>query len=98
MMPANFGLMAEFDSPAKLLSAAQRVHAAGFRRFDAYSPFAIEGLAETIGKKWTRVPVLVFSGAVLGAGGGYLLQYYCAALAYPLNVGGRPLNSWPAFI
>src|SRR5690349_20603625 len=99
MMPgARFGLMAEFDSPAKLLAAAERAYAVGFRRLDAFSPFAIEGLAEAIGKRTTRVPVLVFGGALLGAVVGYLLQYYCAAVAYPLNVGGRPLNSWPAFV
>lgn len=98
MKPAPFGLLAEFESPEELLSAAQLAHGEGFRRVDAFSPFPIEGLSEALGKSGTRVPLLVFTGAAVGAIIGYLLQYYCAALAYPLNVGGRPLNNWPAFI
>jgi hypothetical protein len=90
--------MAEFDSPADLLGAAERAYAEGYRRMDAYTPFPVHGLAEAIGFRRTRLPLLVFFGAVAGCVGGYGLQYWISAIDYPLNIGGRPLNSWPAFI
>jgi len=93
-----YGLLAEFDSPTALFQAAERACAEGYRRMDAYSPFPIEGLAEALGYRSTRLPLLVLVGGVLGCVGGYLLQYYSAVISYPLNVGGRPLHSWPAFI
>jgi Alternative complex III, ActD subunit len=93
-----YGLMAEFDSPSDLLDAAQRAHAEGYRRLDAYSPFPVHGLAEAIGFRRTLVPQLVFIGAAVGGIGGYSLQYWISVIDYPLNVGGRPLHSWPAFI
>ena len=99
-MPVSspYGLIAEFDSPDALLEAARRAHAEGHRRMDAYTPFPIEGLAEAIGFRRTRLPLVVLVGGLLGAIGGFLMQYYISVIAYPLNVGGRPLNSWPAFI
>jgi Protein of unknown function (DUF3341) len=96
--PSIYGLMAEFDNPEHLLEAAHRAHAEGYRRMDAYSPFPVAGLAEMIGFHRTRLPLVVLLGGIAGGLGGYLLQYYTAVLDYPLNVGGRPLHSWPAFI
>ena len=93
-----YGLMAEFDTPDDLLEAAHRAHAEGYRRMDAYSPFPVAGLAEAIGFHRTRIPLVVLLGGIAGGLGGYLLQYYTAVIDYPLNVGGRPLHSWPAFI
>jgi len=93
-----YGLLAEFDDPDELVHAAQRAHELGYRRLDAYSPFPIEGLAEAIGFHRNWLPLLVLLCGIIGAGVGFLLQYYAAAIDYPLNVGGRPLNSWPAFI
>jgi hypothetical protein len=90
--------MAEFDTPDDLLEAAHRAHAEGYRRMDAYSPFPVAGLAEAIGFHRTRIPLVVLLGGIAGGLGGYLLQYYTAVIDYPLNVGGRPLHSWPAFI
>jgi hypothetical protein len=93
-----YGLMAEFDSAADLLDAAQHAYEAGYRRMDAYTPFPVRGLPEALGFHRTWLPLLVLLGGIAGCIGGYSLQYWVAAIDYPLNVGGRPLNSWPAFI
>jgi hypothetical protein len=93
-----YGLIAEFDSPEALLEAAHRVFAAGFRKIDAYSPFPVDGLAEAIGFHYTKVPLIVLIGGIIGCLGGFYLQYWVAAIDYPINIGGRPFNSWPSFI
>lgn len=96
--PQLYGLLAEFDTPSQVTEAARRTYAEGYRKIDAYSPFPIEELSEAIGFHRTKLPVLVFIGGVLGALGGFMMQYYLSAIEYPLNVGGRPLLSWPSFI
>lgn len=95
---AIYGLMAEFDTPTDLVEAARKTHAAGYQKLDAYSPFPVEELAEAIGFHRNSVPLVVLVGGLLGGVSGYLLQYWIAAISYPVNVGGRPFNSWPAFI
>ncbi len=95
---AIYGLMAEFDDPEALVQAAQRTYVEGYRKLDAFSPFPVHGLSHAIGVRRTAVPLLVLIGGLVGAGAGFLLQYWTAAVAYPINVGGRPYNSWPAFI
>jgi len=90
--------MAEFASPEELLEAARGLFAAGFRKMDAYSPFPVDGLAEAIGFHRSRVPLIVLIGGILGCLGGFFLQYWVSVVDYPINVGGRPLNSWPSFI
>jgi len=95
---AIYGLMAEFDDPASLVAAAERAHHEGYRCMDAYSPFPIEELHEAIGAHRTRLPLIVLLGGLTGCIGGYLLCYWVSVIAYPLNIGGKPLHSWPAFI
>jgi hypothetical protein len=92
------GLMAEFHSTEALLHAAESAHRHGFKRMDAYTPFPVEGLAEAMDVHDRRVPLIVLLGGIAGCLGGFFLQYWLAAIDYPLNVGGRPVNSWPAFI
>lgn len=96
--PPLYGIMAEFDNPTALVSAARRTYEAGYRRINGYSPYPIEELDEAIGFKHTTLPLIVLIGGILGGLGGFLMQYYIAVINYPLNVGGKPLNSWPAFI
>ena len=92
------GLMAEFDDPGHLVQAARRAYAEGYRRMDAYSPLPIEELHEAIGFHDTRLPLIVLIGGVIGCVGGYALEYWTQVVAYPLNIGGKPFHSWPAFI
>jgi hypothetical protein len=94
----TYGMMAEFDSPTDLVAAAEHVHHAGYQKIDAYSPFPIEGLAEAIGFPKNRVPLVTLAGGIIGGLSGYLLQYWISASSYPVNVGGKPYHSWPAFI
>lgn len=96
--PPIYGLLAEFHSPEELLVAAHRTYQEGYRDMDAYSPCPVEGLAEAIGHHRTRLPLVVLIGGLIGCASGFLLQYWASVLYYPLNVGGRPLNSWPAFV
>ena len=93
-----YGLMAEFDNPTALVEAARQTLAAGYKKIDAYSPFPVEELAEAIGFQKNGVPLVVLVGGILGGLAGYLMQYWISGIAYPVNVGGKPLNSWPAFI
>lgn len=93
-----FGVLAEFDGPDELVAASRRVHEAGYKRFESYSPFPIHGLAEAMGFAKTRLPMIVLMGGITGAIAGYALPYWVSAIEYPLNVGGRPYNSWPSFI
>jgi hypothetical protein len=93
-----YGLMAEFDDPDALLNAAQRTYVEGYRALDAFTPYPVHGLSEAIGFRRTILPYVVLAGAIAGCVGGFLLQYWTSVVSYPINVGGRPLNSWPAFI
>ena len=93
-----FGLIAEFDDPNALVAATRRARDEGFRCMDAYSPFPIEELHLAAGMRHTRLPLVVLVGGIIGCATGYGLQYWVSAVAYPLNVGGKPFVSWPAFI
>ena len=93
-----YGIMAEFDSPEKLIRAAEETRAAGYERLGAYTPYPIEEVWEAIGHHRSRLPLIVLGGGITGAIAGFGLQYWASVIEYPLNVGGRPLNSWIAFI
>lgn len=93
-----YGMLAEFESARALVAAAEKARDAGFKRMDAYSPFPIEGLMDALGHRAGALPYVVLAGGLLGGLVGYLLQYYTSVHAYPLNVGGKPLHSWPMFI
>jgi hypothetical protein len=93
-----WGLMVEFDNPEDLLAAARGAYEAGYRKMDAYSPMPIHGLAEAIGFQRDRLPLLVLIGGLVGCGTAFFMLWYVETYVYPMNVGGRPYNSWPSFI
>jgi Protein of unknown function (DUF3341). len=92
------GLIAEFESPAALIEAARRAREAGYRKMDAYSPYPIHELAEALRLPRTKLPVIVFVGGALGCATGLAMQWFATAVHYPINVGGRPLASWPSYV
>lgn len=97
--PQNIhGLLVEFDSPEPLVDAVRLVRAEGYRHVDAYTPFPVEELERALELPRTGLPWIMLIGGLSGTAAGFGLQYYVSVIAYPLNVGGRPLNSWPAFI
>jgi hypothetical protein len=93
-----YGLLAEFHSPEDVVAAAHIVHESGYRRVDGYSPYPIEELAEALGLHHSPMPAMVLAGGITGLVAGLALEYWTSVIAYPLNVGGRPLASWVAFI
>lgn len=93
-----YGVVAEFPTPQELIYAVEKTREAGYRRIEAYTPFPIEGLAEALALKRNNVPLITLIGGLTGGLGGFFFQYWVSVIAYPVNIGGRPLNSWPAFI
>ena len=95
---STYGLMAEFLSAEELVEATRHTSEAGYRKLDAFSPFPVEGLAEALGFHRTKLPILVFFGGLAGTCGGFFLQWWPNVIGYPQNIGGKPFDSWPAFI
>ncbi|HEV2319682.1 MAG TPA: DUF3341 domain-containing protein [Verrucomicrobiae bacterium] len=93
-----YGLIAEFGSDEQILAATRSAYDHGYRKMDAFAPFPVKGLAEALGRKKTLIPLIVLAGGAGGCLGGYTLQWFAGVISYPLNIGGRPLNSWPMFI
>lgn len=93
-----YGLLAEFRSADELAAATQRALQYGYKAVEAYSPFPIEGLGEMLGAKTNGIARSTLCGGIVGGAAAYFLQWYAAVIDYPINVGGRPLHSWPAFI
>ncbi len=96
--PPIYGIVAEFETPEALIAGAKKAMAEGYRRLEANSPFPVEGLDEALNLHSSRVPLLTLIGGIVGCLGGFFMQWYSAVKHYPMNIGGRPLNSWPAFI
>lgn len=96
--PPIYGLMAEFDAPEKVLAAAERASDEGYREMDAFTPFPMEELTEALKVKHTTLSLFVLCCGIAGALIGFFMQYYTAVVDYPVNIGGKPLNSWPQFI
>lgn len=96
--PPIYGVIAEFDNPTDVVAAARRAYEEGYRRMDAFSPYPIEALSEAVGFHKSRLPLIVLIGGIVGCVGGYFMQWWMNAYNYALNVGGKPLHSWPAFI
>jgi hypothetical protein len=94
---ALYAMVAEFETADELLLAAESARRAGYTQIEAYSPFPIHGLSEAIGFRDQRVPWFIFTGGMTGGLLGYTMQWYTAVIDYPMNVGGKPLNSMPAF-
>jgi hypothetical protein len=95
---AIYGLLAEFDTPGDLIRAAQQAHQDGWRHMDCFSPYPVEEAAEAIGFHRNRVPLVTLLGGIVGGSSMFLLETWISVLAYPVNIGGRPLFSWPAFL
>lgn len=93
-----YGMMAEFETPPALLDAVRRARQAGYRKMEAYTPYPIEELAHDIGHEHSALPWIVLAGGIVGAVAGFGLQYWASVISYPVNIGGRPFNSWPSFI
>jgi hypothetical protein len=93
-----YGLLAEFEQGDELLSAVHAAYAAGYRQMNGYTPFPLDGLFDALGQKPTRLPLLALVGGIVGGCAAYFMLYYASVISYPINVGGRPLHSWPAFI
>lgn len=96
--PTLYGLVAEFNDADVLLAAAEKTRVAGYTKMDAFTPIPVHGLDEALGLKRTRLPWLILIGGLLGAGGVFALATWVNVFHYPMNIGGRPLFSWPAFI
>jgi hypothetical protein len=93
-----YGLMAEFDDPTALVDATRHAREEGFTKLDAYSPYPIEALTEALDIHDRKLPAVVLGGGILGGLAGYALCYWCTVIEYPMNVGGKPFHSIPAFI
>ncbi len=93
-----YGLMAEFDQPEDLLEATRHAYERGYRMMEAYTPFPVSGLSDALGFRHNKIPAVVLIGGIVGGLAGFFMQWYSAVLSYPIDVGGRPFNSWPAFI
>lgn len=95
---AVFGLMAEFDNATDLMHACEKARDAGFRQMDSYSPMPIHGMSEALGFEDSSVQRIVLCGGLAGAVAGFALMCYITLIAYPMNIGGKPHFSWPAFV
>lgn len=94
----DFGLLAEFETPHAIFTACEKVRDAGYTRWDSHTPFPVHGLDRAMGLRRSRLPWIVLVLGLTGATGGFLLQYWVSAYAYPVVIAAKPMFSWPAFI
>lgn len=94
---APYGLFAAFDGPQALVSAARRLRGQGYAALDAHTPYPVDGLDAALGLGRSRIGWVILAGAIIGAVAAYGLALYSVTVAYPINVGGRPLHAWPPF-
>jgi len=93
-----YGLLAEFNTPAELVRATEQAHRAGFRRMECYTPYPVEEAAVALRFHKTSVPLVCLLGGVMGMLTAFLMETWITLWSYPMNIAGRPLFSWPAFI
>lgn len=98
VITGTYGVIAEFTGPQELLDAANAARQAGYTEMDAFSPYPIHGLHDAVGMHTTRMPLLVLIGGLIGGIGGFFMCWYANVISYPINIGGKPYNSWPAWI
>jgi len=98
VIEGTYGVIAEFADADGLLAAANAAREAGYTQMDAFSPFPVHGLHEAVGMHTTRLPMIVLGGGIIGGLGGFFMCWYANVIHWPLNIGGRPLNAWPAWI
>ncbi len=96
--PPIYGLLAEFKTPTEVVAAAHEVRAQGYTRVDGFSPFPLEDLSEALDFHHSHLPLIVLIGGLTGLCVGYGLEYWSSVIEYPMNIGGKPVHSWPAFI
>jgi hypothetical protein len=96
--PTPYGLLAEFATADGILEAARAVYAAGYRKLDAYTPYPMEEVLDALHLHESHVPKVVLAGGLVGLAVGLGLQYYASVIAYPMNIGGRPIAAWPAWV
>ena len=89
-----FGLLAEYDSPRALFHACEKVRDAGYRKWDAHSPFPIHGLDHAMGLSRSRLPYVTLVCGLTGVIGGMTLQLWGNAIAYPMVISGKPSFNW----
>jgi hypothetical protein len=92
------GLLAEFGTPEAMLAALGSLRERGFTRMDTFTPYPVEGVEERLGLKRSGIPRWAFGFGAAGAVIAFLIQWWTAAVDYPVVVGGRPLNSIPAWV
>ena len=97
-LEGTYGVIAEFYDAQSLLDAANKTREAGYTRIEAYSPFPVHGLAEAVGFHHSRLSAVVLGGGIIGGVSGFFMCWYANVISYPLNIGGKPWNSWPAWI
>ncbi|MEG9432430.1 DUF3341 domain-containing protein [Terriglobus sp. ADX1] len=93
-----YGLLAEFNTPQAMVKATVAARDAGYRRMECYTPYPVEEAATALDVHRNRVPLVTLMGGLMGLTTAFLMQTWMSAISYPINIAGRPLFSWPAFI